>query len=1836
MMKRILCTIVGAASLFLGVAGSAQQEMTKGSNGRIKDNQLSADASSSPLDLMRGKKEDLTKRDAYSKHFLNEDGSYTAVIGAGPIHYEKNGQFLDIDHTITAQPSATYPYANTTNMMESYFGATSHTGIKSVTAEGEVREFLNNKMYWEVNGQAVNTVQGANVPVSLTQNDKALYDNLFGQIGAEFTIESGKRKLNYIIPSAQALTNIPIGSTYLVFSEEVIIPNGWSYHVDERLGVVLTDDTGRRIYSFESPVSTDASDALHNDNTVMEVIQDGNVLTVLTKVKVSWLLASNIEFPVLVDPTVNVYPNNTTNWTGYVWGDGEYVNSAINTGRVSSTWIAGSIRFNLSSITVGSTISNATGFINILAGYGTNVASRTWALSNSSDPIGVPTGITAQGLALFNSMNTAHSATTTVTSLGWRSSLFSAGGRTYLMNGLANGFVAMGLYAMGTWNNGQYFETAGYSSSNRPYLNITYTEPATPPSCATIVSPADGITNAASGNQLTWNAASGATSYDVYFGTSATPALVGNVTVTNYNPGCLEPNTTYYWKVVPKNANGDATGCSTWSFTTTGQLAIYAQNWDGISTPGMFSEITAQDGWLASSTADQSGLGDRNVWAAHTYAGRSISGNSIGVSAYLLNAPVSTGELAYYDDLATDRWVYRNVSTAGLKDVTVSFRYKAGGEAGADYGSVMYNPTGANPQNINNWLEDSSQGGNNDDNRFYNQANPTYETILLPADADNNANLRIGFRWTSNANEISSYPSFVVDDIIVTGCPTGGSISPLVSTFNSGNSVTLTLSGVFSCAKLQWEQSASASGPWSDISGATTNVLNTGTVSTTTYYRCKVYYGTCEPSYQTQVASVEILSPAVVSFHDYGGTSQLTFNNSRSNATNQTFRLSHSLVTASAYQVEVNTAADFSGTAYTQNFTGSYAANTQTNFTFTQIGGSLVNGSTYYVRARALESGSLYGAWTTGTYSFTYDTAKEEADWFQTTQAQFQTGALDGVEANAANNVVKLSGNNNAIVNGTFANTSGWTTFKTNGTPALIEVSSTDCSNCPAGTNRNLKMYLWTAGVLSGDIMIVSQQVDLTNVNEITYNANSYYGPNSSNPGGTISNLRFMIGGASNNEVGDVLHTTNQAYCTSYCTNSVDDPNVVINTSGYTGVHTIKFVVKFTQTHTTAGLLAFYVNNVSATMASNASITSPTIYKASKQNTSNWETLSWNQTLNGGNITLALQEVVGGTWTAISGFDNITAGGNGLQTMDVATLTADSLRIVATLSGTTSPALHDWAISAGGCVAPAVIGELEATIIGCYYNITSLSLSGEGTAPLAYQWQVSTNGGATWNNLSNDFYYGGVKTTQLNIANVPNAFNGNKYRLRITNACGTAYSNETLMNVQECPPNDNPSNSNPNLSNNTYVYPNNVQVSGSTTNATVNPATGTRDVWYRIIPISNGVTIKVSSTVIDPVLYLFDSNDMITPIDVENLIAGTGTEIMNVTGLTEGHVYRLAVASASELDGEFKLVVQHLRKPQCSVNTNISLCEMLSTSITGANSVTYEFTDVNSNVTTSYTAPGYNMLASTAAAQLRYGATYNAQYTANYHLQNGLGEAETILVPNTQTCNINIGSHREVVVKVNNRCTSGAVHARSGYLTGEFVGAGGVCTITGYEYEYTPVANCAGDDPQPLDKFSKVIISASAYMSLNYAFNHMPLANNPNRGYWSVRIRPRFNGYSGVYGQPFVIAVNGTAPVVGMAAEPSLEPASGVNTLGGNIDANIYPNPNNGELVNLNITGITSTEVYVRVMDSMGREVYTNRYSVDGTLNTMVSFTRPLAQGVYMVEMRAGEEVKTQRMVVTK
>lgn len=124
--------------------------------------------------------------------------------------------------------------------------------------------------------------------------------------------------------------------------------------------------------------------------------------------------------------------------------------------------------------------------------------------------------------------------------------------------------------------------TAGTTKGN-VWSFTTESAPAVPPDKVTGPVPADGATGVPVDQVLSWDAAGGATSYDVYFGTDSvavaaadntSPEFKGNQADLSYDPpGDLAYDTTYYWRIDSVNAFGTTTG-DVWSFTTVTPAAL--------------------------------------------------------------------------------------------------------------------------------------------------------------------------------------------------------------------------------------------------------------------------------------------------------------------------------------------------------------------------------------------------------------------------------------------------------------------------------------------------------------------------------------------------------------------------------------------------------------------------------------------------------------------------------------------------------------------------------------------------------------------------------------------------------------------------------------------------------------------------------------------------------------------------------------------------------------------------------------------------------------------------------------------------------------------------------------------------------------------------------------------------------------------------------------------------------------------------------------------------------------------------------------------------------------
>jgi len=88
------------------------------------------------------------------------------------------------------------------------------------------------------------------------------------------------------------------------------------------------------------------------------------------------------------------------------------------------------------------------------------------------------------------------------------------------------------------------------------------------PAQVTTLNPTDGAINIPITQTVSWGPASGATSYDVYFGGANPPFyLAATTTGTTYKPIALMTGFQYFWRIDSRNGSGVTTG-NVWTFTT--------------------------------------------------------------------------------------------------------------------------------------------------------------------------------------------------------------------------------------------------------------------------------------------------------------------------------------------------------------------------------------------------------------------------------------------------------------------------------------------------------------------------------------------------------------------------------------------------------------------------------------------------------------------------------------------------------------------------------------------------------------------------------------------------------------------------------------------------------------------------------------------------------------------------------------------------------------------------------------------------------------------------------------------------------------------------------------------------------------------------------------------------------------------------------------------------------------------------------------------------------------------------------------------------------------------
>ncbi len=101
---------------------------------------------------------------------------------------------------------------------------------------------------------------------------------------------------------------------------------------------------------------------------------------------------------------------------------------------------------------------------------------------------------------------------------------------------------------------------------------------------------------------------------------------------------------------------------------------------------------------------------------------------------------------------------------------------------------------------------------------------------------------------------------------------------------------------------------------------------------------------------------------------------------------------------------------------------------------------------------------------------------------------------------------------------------------------------------------------------------------------------------------------------------------------------------------------------------------------------------------------------------------------------------------------------------------------------------PIAIVSQPQSIFQCSGEAVTFTVGTTNTSPqdttVFYQWQQSTNNGATWTNLVNDTLYNGAQTNQLSVS-FTTGFDGNQYRVIVSTAtCSQITSDAATLNIE--------------------------------------------------------------------------------------------------------------------------------------------------------------------------------------------------------------------------------------------------------------------------------------------------------------------------------------------------------------------------------------------------------------------------------------------------------------------
>ena len=244
-------------------------------------------------------------RDEYTKVYLREDGTYSAIKSTEPFHYLKDDKWVDIDNTLVKKEDSdgNVVLTNRSNAFDVTFPTDMNSDVPITVEKDDMSiAFSMNEVDNEKTvGAKVNKNSYKNDLTELQQmsnveklNSEVVYSDVTENVDVKYNITNNSVKESIIV------SDIPTEDTEYSFSISV---KGLTARQNSDGSIEFKKGNKNVVFTIPAPFMFDSNNMFSEDIDV-RMTKHGNEITLTYAPSYEWLSAEDREYPVTIDPII--------------------------------------------------------------------------------------------------------------------------------------------------------------------------------------------------------------------------------------------------------------------------------------------------------------------------------------------------------------------------------------------------------------------------------------------------------------------------------------------------------------------------------------------------------------------------------------------------------------------------------------------------------------------------------------------------------------------------------------------------------------------------------------------------------------------------------------------------------------------------------------------------------------------------------------------------------------------------------------------------------------------------------------------------------------------------------------------------------------------------------------------------------------------------------------------------------------------------------------------------------------------------------------------------------------------------------------------------------------------------------------------------------------------------------------------------------------------------------------------------------------------------------------------------------------------------------------------